>query len=198
MGRKPNNPPETLDEMTRAMLERKASRSSESRLYSRSESLAAVDGKISQIVANAAEDFSRSQQMAGKLSLSDTDRIAAQIQQFLQACAATATLPTVTGLCRSCGFSYEAVRKWLLQHPEHPTADLFQRFKELCADILQDGGLTGVTNSIVSIFLLKACHNFKESLLIETGQPQHPLGAEPDPDEIAERYDLLENLQETN
>lgn len=201
MGRKAK-PAQDLKQMTGEMVERKQNRSPESRMYSRSESLAAVDSAVTGIVTHLATEFNHSLQVQadGRIRLSDADQIADRIQMYLQACAEAATLPTMTGFSRSIGYSYERMRQWRVEHPDSETADMLTRLKEICAEALELGGLKGASNAVVSIFLLKANHGYRDALTLETASQDRPiLSAPADPAEIAERYALLlDDIQENN
>ena len=196
MGRKPKNSPQDLETMSAEMQTAKRNRSPESRLYSRTESLQAVDRQVSQIVRDARSEF----RAVEPISLSDTSRIRAIAEQYLYACEHTSTFPRLTGLCRALGYSSEAVRKWRIGHPDHETTLLIENFKQLCADVLEEAGLRGASNAILTVFLLKANWNYRDTVSLETVQTDRPFLTPPeDPAEIAERYAyLLEDFQETN
>lgn len=167
------------------LLETGLERRNNSKLYERESS-----GAISEIVSCVASSLTTEK---NHVSLNDTPRIKNILQDYLQACIDTATVPSVAGFCRALGISRTAFYSCLNSKSPVETSELFQCVHDSFADILLQCSLRGAIQPVVSIFVAKALFGLRDSseLVIEQKTPNNPLGPEVD---LKRLEDLVENI----
>ena len=182
------NLPMTGPAMVEAELSRKGNR-----MY-RAESSEFVDGQLTALVDDMAEQLEQVADMT-PVSLSDTSRVKSISLAYIRACAAASTLPNVTGSSRSLGLSRAAVYDCINRQSPREAADWLTLCREGFAELLENSSLRNSTNPVVSIFLLKAVHNYRESAeLIVSSKDTGPLGEQMTAEQIAQKYqDMVED-----
>lgn len=117
----------------------------------------------------------------GRISLQDTDTVAAQADEYMNACKAAQVFPTLMGFAAALGISRQRVYKFCAENPRHPTTELLDNLRSAWAAILAQNSLTRQTDAATSIFLLKnSGQGLTDRTEIEISTPESPLGAEPD------------------
>lgn len=124
-----------------------------------------------------------------RVDLSDTERVMQRTRDFLEACSASATPPTLTGLCaRGYGMSRRRVNAWMAQHADHETAIFLETVKDNLADLLQLLALGKTTDAVTTIFLLKNLHEYSDRVEIEPIVRDSYPGANTDAQTLARAY----------
>ena len=80
----------------------------------------------------------------------------------------TGKMPTIAGLAYELGLDKDTINEWSKEHESFSGA--IKRLKAFQEDYLIKGGLSGVRNTAMSIFLLKANHGMVET---EKRQVEH-------------------------
>lgn len=186
MPNKPKNPPQSYEEMTATGQERRQN----SKIY-RAESMELSEAKISDIVTLTAAELARLADTDEAISLFDTQEVKRRSILYLRACADTSSIPSFNALARSFGYSREGVNKFRREHPTHETSVWLEMVHDAIADTLADCALHNLSNSVVSIFSLKARDGWKDAYTFETPITQTVLGAEVSAEAIAAKYSEL-------
>lgn len=184
----PKNP-QSFDEMLSEGQESK-----QSRLY-RAQSNEFVDGEITDLVNLTASELANIADHPTRLSLEDLPGLQRQTVLYVRACAESSTIPTFSGLARSCGVSTEALNYWRRNHPGSPTAEWLEMVHDAFADALAASALRNLTNPVVSIFSLKARSGWRDTLTIEAPR-QDPVGPASTTAELAEKYEQIFDTEE--
>lgn len=166
-------------------------KSKTNRMY-RAESSEFVDGQITELVTLAAEELAQIAEATERVQLSDTETVQRRTILYIRSCADTSTIPTFSGLARSMGLSVEALNLHVRTHPDSATAEWLRITHDQFADTLATAAMRNLTNSIVSIFSLKARSGWKETLTIEPAI-SNPLGEQKSSDRLAEYLDVIED-----
>ena len=145
---------------TGQMLEVEQERRGNSKLY-KAESALFVDGQITDLVTQTADELEAAGNME-PISLTDTDRVRAISMQYVRSCAEASTLPSISGLARALGLTRRAVYDCLDRGSPKDAARWFTLCRDAFSEMLETGSLRNSTNTITSIFLLKACYGYKE------------------------------------
>ena len=183
MPNKPKNPPQSYEEMTAIGQERRQN----SRIY-RAESMELSEAKISDIVSLTAAELAKLADTGETISLFDTQEVKRRSILYLRSCADTSSIPSFNALSRSFGYSREGVNKFRREHPTHESTRWLDMVHDAIADTLADCALHNLSNSVVSIFALKAQSGWRDSITIETPITQAVLGAEVSAEAIAAKY----------
>ena len=187
----PKNPPQTYQAIMESETKRKSS------VVYREQSGQYVDGEISRLVELSTQELARIADGFDRIALTDTSAVKVKALEYLNACADASTIPAIGGLCRALGYSLEGMRQFRIAHPNHPTTEFLELFRDLCSDLLTDAALRNLTNSVYSIFIQKARNGLRDSLTIETVTPApDPLGAQRDVDQLATYLDVLEEVED--
>lgn len=179
------NLPQSYSEMVADGQEKK-----NNRLY-RAESSDYIDGKLTELVNLKAAELAEVADTKRKVRLSDLEAVQERTILYIKSAAETATIPTFSGLARSCGLSTEALNLHMRKYPNDPVTEWLQIVHDQFADTLAEAAMKNLVNSIVSIFSLKARSGWKDSVVIETPVQQSPLGPEVDAEAICEKYRYL-------
>ena len=132
-------------------------------------------GQLSLMVADMAE--------LRKLSPVQTDaEIEARLDFFFDWCARKQMRPTVGLMCLCLGYSRQTLWNW--QQRGGKRGELIDRAKQILEALTENWLLTGKTNPVSGIFILKAQFGFKDVINIETSAPTAPT-AHMTPEEIA-------------
>ena len=129
----------------------------------RPETIEANDEKIRSIMTMTTAQLEALSIVDRKLSLTDTESIKRQTLLYLRACTEAATIPTFIGLCRSCGYTRQAVEHFAKQNPGHPTTEWFSLIRDATSEALATAAMSGSIKEVMSIFVLKSCSNWHEN-----------------------------------
>lgn len=181
MGRKPKNPPMTKAEMIEAGKQRRSTR-----VY-KAETDSLKDESISKSVRNAINDIKRADGRK-RIDLNDTVTVKAVVECYLESCAITSTLPSMTGIALALGFTRERIYGYMKKQDTETSLFLHQVHDRM-ADILSENALRNNSNAIVSIFLLKSMFGYQDTTTIQLldNSPNTELSVE----DIAQRAGLL-------
>ena len=184
MPRRSNNPPMTPSEMA---LEAKAQ--SESRIYQgRGQTVEANRAVVGEIVGNMAEQMKAAADQSRRFDLSDLEQVNATAREYVAACAAAGVLPTVTGAAAAMGRTRTALYKYAADHKAF--SDWLTEFSDCCGECAASAAIHGAVQAIPTIFTLKARHNWRDNIVIETAPANNRnnlLGYDISPEE-AEHY----------
>ena len=149
-------PPQTAEQTLQAETERH----SNSPMYRR-ETMELVDGRITENVHQAADELAESAKIT-PVSLVDTERVIDMTIQYMRSCAASSTIPSISGLTRSMGLSRSTFYDCVDRHSPKETAEFFEKVHDCFAEIMSNATLRNEVNTISGIFLLKALFKFRE------------------------------------
>lgn len=124
---------------------------------------------------------------APRIDLSNTEEVQTRTFQYFEACSMSSCFPSVMGLSAALGCSRQNLNRWLLSHPEHPSAHFINMAKDVMADLLVDSSLHNNSNAIMSIFVLKNNHGFADRVEVAPVVTGHA-DRDYDPEEIRRRY----------
>lgn len=178
---RPKNEPQDFETMLSAAESRKPTK-----IY-REESGQYADAQISRLVSLSTEELARICDGIGTVSLTDTAAVQTKAIEYLRVCTEAATLPSIGGFCRCLGYSLEGMRQFRIRHPEHPTTQFIELFRDLCSDVLTDAALRNLTNSVYSIFIQKARNGLEDKLTVEA-VTNNPVGETTDQSQLAADY----------
>lgn len=158
MGRPMKNPPQTQEQMMAVMEQRK-----NNQLFSRNDAeRSANEEAIGRIVQFASAGVQNVMLNKDRVRLDDTCRIQEITGEYLNTCAACGMTPSMTGLSMAIGCTLHAIDAHLRKYPDSESSAWFRYMKAVFAEILSQAMLSGKTVSIPSIFVLKACYNWKD------------------------------------
>lgn len=192
MSRPPTNPPMTSEEMALA-----ARANAENKMYRGREQTAEINrALVGEIVGNMAAQMEAAADEARRFPLSDLDRVNAVAMEYVTACASAGALPTVTGAAAAMGRSRTALYKYGQDHPAF--GEWLTEFSDSCGEAAAAAAIHGATAAIPTIFTLKARHQWRDTVSIETMQERRdPLKYEIDDEELRRKYaDAFKDLPE--
>lgn len=112
----------------------------------------------------------------GRVDLWNYEQVRERTFQYLSACMATASYPTVMGLASlAYGYSTQGLNQFLRKHPDSPTAEFVETVKTIFADILTNQGLMRNADTTQVIFQLKNQNNFQDKIVVEPAPEKSPL-----------------------
>lgn len=148
--------------------------------------------KIKSVVDAAANGIASTRE---RVDLYDVAEVRRRTVAYVIACRDAALMPGLSGLC---GYAFQCSRQWvskfMLANPEHETTKFLETAKEVFADCLANGALSGASNTVMSLFLLKNGYGYSDKVEIEATanpEPDDKISA----DEIAKRY-MLEGYED--
>lgn len=186
---------QTVDEMTKQLLESKA----KNHLYkpSYSESSAAV--KTEALTAAIDQQMKLLEDSCGEqINLDSLEEVKSLTKKYMESCKAAAAFPTLMGWAAAAGYGRTAVYQHFARHPDSPTAKYFNQIRSAWAAILSNAGLHRNCSEAVSIFLLKNSGQDltdKQDISIEA-KTADPLGTPTSQQILMERY--LESYEESD
>lgn len=186
MGRKPNGEIMTQDDM----IEYGNQKRTTSKIY-KGEAMELTNNAISQIVSRGLAEIENADKH--QIDLTNTDMVKETSKLYIQACADTATLPSMAGLARAMGVTRNALYYWI-RRKDTDTGKWLTMCQDLFSDLLSDGALKNNVNPIVSIFLQKAQFGLRDNAT-ELGIPQDDDYQET-PSGYKEKYRKLIGLEE--
>ena len=125
---------------------------------------------------------------AGRPTLYESKRIAAEITAYLKECKSQFYLPTVEGLAVHLCVARSTIYQWAKDHSEF--SDILEQILALQASVLIQNGLKGEYNTSMAKMMLTE-HGYKEeSNITSGGQPINPL-TDGDRKALSELRDLL-------
>lgn len=175
------NLPQTYGEMVADGNEKKTNR-----LY-RAESSDFVDGKLTELVNLTAAELAGIADNAEVVNLNDVNTLKERTILYCRACADSSTIPTFSGFARSCGLSVQGMNEYMRKNPDSESAEWLRIAHDAFADCLAEAAQRNMTNSIVSIFALKARSGWKETVALEAVQ-HDPMGHTTDQSQLAADY----------
>lgn len=95
--------------------------------------------------------------------IDDTDAIINRAEKYFDLCEKNQRVPTAKGLAANIGIHSSTMQGWLENHPDHDTSIFLAKVLDIMADNLEQGLLSGNTNTVGSIFLLKSQHGYREA-----------------------------------
>lgn len=155
MAGKPKGEIMTRDEMIELGMKKRT----ESRIY-KGEAMQLNDNAISTIVNRGLAEIINADRQ--KIDMSDSEMVKTVSKAYIQACADTATLPSIAGLARAMGVNRHTLYHWMKQKNTE-TGRWLLMCQDLFSDLLADGALKNNINPIVSIFLQKAQFGLHEN-----------------------------------
>ena len=168
------------------MLESEQARRSGSKLYKQA-SAEFVDQQITDMVTQTAQELERVSQME-PVSLTDIDRVVEITLDYVHSCAQSATIPSIVGLSRALGHTRQSIYDAINRNSPKQAARWFEVCRDSFAEALSNSALRNGTNTITSIFLLKALYDFKESVeVVARKESVGPLDPLADPEELRKR-----------
>ena len=127
-----------------------------------------TNNAISQIVSRGLAEIENADKH--QIELSNADLVKETSKLYIQACADTATLPSMAELARAMGVTRNALYYWI-RRKDTDTGKWLTMCQDLFSDLLSDGALKNNVNPIVSIFLQKAQFGLRDNAT-ELGIPQ--------------------------
>lgn len=140
-----------------------------------------LERKTAALIAAAKKD---------RVNFDDLEDVQARTVRYLNACRDSGTFPSVNGLC-CFGFGVDRNSFYyrLKTHPESPVSQYLETVRDLIADVLVNAALNRNADSIMSIFVFKNHHAFRDSVQVE---PVTPVKSEDDysAEDMRKRYML--------
>lgn len=189
--RKGKNPAQTADEIVSDIVESKEKQLSRTRgnnLYPRERSEVA-DETISRLVGMSFEqmgEFATSEH----ISLTDMTELKKRTLIYLKACEDNAVFPSISGLCRTLGYSRQEIENWRSKHPGTETARWLNSFADACMETLHQAALKKSASEITAIFLSKAVYGLTETSNLVLSQRQSETVPEIDEDALRAEYEM--------
>lgn len=182
------NLPQTYEDAVESCEKQRASK-----IY-KTESLELTDARIGEQIGRSIEELESI--VGGKnIPITDTARLQAQTILYLKACQKTSTMPSMSGLSRSCGRTRQGFYNFMQKNPSHPSTVWLQEFSDTCLDLLQNASLRNDVNTICGIFIMKSMFGLREG--IELYSPTSTLTNDEQltPEEIARKYGYLPEME---
>lgn len=141
-------------------------------------------------LANAINGLKRSQER-GSVDLYDFPEVQRRTIEYLEACQAGKSYPSIMGLC-AYGFGVSRIwlNKFLANHPETETAQFLEGVKDVFADTLTNAALFGNADTTQVIFQLKNHFGHADRIELEPVQSKQ-YEPEKTVEQIAAEYDAL-------
>lgn len=118
---------------------------------------------------------------SGRVDLNDLEDVQRRTYAYLEACAQTATFPSVMGLASvGFGISRRALNKHIAMHPDSATAEFLLEAKDSFADVLTNAALQRNADAASVIFQLKNHYDHADTIQLEPIVTTQPLGGNPD------------------
>jgi hypothetical protein len=147
--------------------------------------------EIAQIVTEAGN---RLRQIVGKkleLTKAPVDAVAEQVDAYLQACAATGTIPSFENLAHAFGYSARGVYSYLTNNPHAENAEFLQIVREEMASVIDNAAMMNHLAPAPAIFVLKSIYERREQIELVASQNQNQQSENDfDADAIRARYML--------
>lgn len=146
-----------------------------------------LERKTAALIAAAKKD---------RVNFDDLEDVQTRTVRYLNACRDSGTFPSINGLCVfGFGVSRNSLYARLKAHPESPVCQYLEGVRDLIADVLVNASLNRNADSIMSIFVLKNNHGFRDSVQVE---PVTPVKSEDDysAEDMRRRYMLdIEDME---
>lgn len=189
--RKGKNPAQTADEIVSDIVESKEKQLSRTRgnnLYPRERS-EVTDETISRLVGMS---FAQMGEFATSehISLTDMTELKKRTLIYLKACEDNAVFPSISGLCRTLGYSRQEIENWRSKHPGTETARWLNSFADACMETLHQAALKKHASEITAIFLSKAVYGLTETSNLVLSQRQSETVPEIDEDALRAEYEM--------
>ena len=159
-GRRPNNAPQTDEQIVATAKIRARSNTTLARTE---EARTANEESIGRIVQFASEGIQNVIQNGGRVRLDDAEAVKAITWHYLEVCSNNGMIPTMTGLSMAIGCTIHALNDHKRRHPDSETSAWLRYVKDIFAEILAQSMLNGKTVPIPSIFMLQAKYNWNDT-----------------------------------
>ena len=124
----------------------------------------------------------------GKVDLNDLEDVKQRTFAYLEACAQTATFPSVMGLAAvGFGISRRTLNKYIANHPESASAEFLLEAKDVFADTLTNAALQRNADAVSVIFQLKNHYDHADTIQVSPVVDGNPLGMDPDQRALEDR-----------
>ena len=124
----------------------------------------------------------------GKVDLNDLEDVKQRTFAYLEACAQTATFPSVMGLAAvGFGISRRTLNKYIANHPESASAEFLLEAKDVFADTLTNAALQRNADAASVIFQLKNHYDHADTIQVSPVVDGNPLGMDPDQRALEDR-----------
>lgn len=151
---------------------------------------ATIQNVVGAAAYNLASDTRR------RVDLFDVEDVRRRVVAYVAACCDAALMPGLSGLC---GYAFKCSRQWLskfkAEHPEHETTKFLDVVTEMFADCISNAALSGASNTVMSLFLLKNGYNYADKVAVETTATIEDNCDKYDAESIAKRY-LMEGAED--
>ena len=122
------------------------------------------------------------------IDISDEKQVEERIQWYFTHCVENDMKPTVKGLCNALGINRSTIRTWYNEDYRGTThSNLIKKAYDLLEELWEDYMLNGKINPVSGIFLGRNNWNYQDKIDIVV-TPNNPLGAETDPEKLAQKY----------
>ena len=157
-------------------------------VYRKSDTLAANEERIRNIVTLGAAGLMRVSDKDKKIRLSDTEAVKEVTIQYVNMCAKYSILPNMSGLAKALGMSRQALYYHISHHPDNDeTTEWLKDCSDSFGQMMMDAALSGVVAPIPAIYMAKARYFWRENDIPDSyssSKGYERYSAE----EIAERY----------
>ena len=123
-----------------------------------------------------------------RVNFNDLEDVKRRTKNYLDACAATGSFPSMMGLASyGYGISRQNLYWKLKNNPDSESAKFIDRVRDLIADVLAGAALKRNADNVTTIFILKNGLGFSDRVELEavTQQKEEPVY---DAEEILKRY----------
>ena len=153
--------------------------------------MALNDEKIKSIMTATTLQLEALSKVNRKLSLQETEIIKERSLLYIRACTEAGTTPTFAGLCRSFGYTRQAVEHFVKMNPKHETTEWLTLTRDAISESLADAALRGCVQPIVSIFILKSRGGFHENDISPLDTMEIQSGTDMTAEQIYQKYEGL-------
>ena len=127
----------------------------------RGQTLDANADEIGKIVSRAQKMLELATDEGRRFELSDLASVNRIAVQYLGACAAAQTMPSVTGMAAALGRTRDALYRYARTHKDF--GQWLDAFSDTCGEALAAAALKGAVNNVMAIFVLKSRHGWEEN-----------------------------------
>ena len=124
------------------------------------------------------------------ISLTDMTELKKRTLIYLKACEVNAVFPSISGLCRTLGYSRQEIENWRSKHQGTETARWLNSFADACMETLHQAALKKSASEITAIFLSKAMYGLTETSNLVLSQKLSETPQEIDEDALRAEYEM--------
>ncbi len=122
-----------------------------------------------------------------KVPLSNINKVRAVASEYLQECAESGTLPTVSGCAARLGVGRSALYRYREYNPDSDFARWLEDFSGTCGELMIMASMEGAINPVPAIFFTKTRMGWRESPVEIELRANNPIGGTVDEDELKRR-----------